>query len=183
MKEVQFRTIDKLFIKMSINDKMWVIFLIFLVALGSLSTNTYLNQLSQIEQNAKTSAEQQLKGMLSVSDSPESTLLTRSSRATSTDTSINSNGSVTATQQGKDGQYYSLTLPATDVADQKQSALNTFLLSFLWCVPFGIFCYWVATFIGGALWVLYSTTEKIGDGDLSSRLGFHPGRDEFGTIG
>ena len=28
MKEVQFRTIDKLFIKMSINDKFWVIFLI-----------------------------------------------------------------------------------------------------------------------------------------------------------
>ncbi|WP_050925827.1 methyl-accepting chemotaxis protein, partial [Vibrio harveyi] len=43
--------------------------------------------------------------------------------------------------------------------------------------------YWVATFIGGALWVLYTTTEKIGDGDLTSRLGFHPGRDEFGTIG
>jgi len=183
MKEVQFRTIDKLFIKMSINDKMWVIFLMFLVALGSVSTNTYLNQLSHIEQNAKTIAEQRLKGMLAVSGAPESTLLTRSSQATSTDTSINNNGSVTATQQGQDGQYYSLTLAVTDVAEQKQSALNTFLLSFLWCVPFGIFCYWVATFIGGALWVLYSTTEKIGDGDLSSRLGFHPGRDEFGTIG
>lgn len=25
--------------------------------------------------------------------------------------------------------------------------------------------------------------KKIGDGDLTSRLGFHPGRDEFGTIG
>ncbi len=31
--------------------------------------------------------------------------------------------------------------------------------------------------------MLYTTTEKIGDGDLTSRLGFHPGRDEFGTIG
>ncbi|CAK2502146.1 methyl-accepting chemotaxis protein [Vibrio crassostreae] len=50
-------------------------------------------------------------------------------------------------------------------------------------MPFGLFCYWVATFLGGALWVLYSTTQKIGDGDLTSRLGFHPGRDEFGTIG
>lgn len=183
MKEVQFRTIDKLFIKMSINDKMWVIFLIFLVALGSVSTNNYLNQLNQIEQNAKTQAEQQLKGMLSVADSPESSLLNRSSSVTSTETYIHNNGSVTATQQGKDGQYYSLTLATTDTEQQKQSALNTFLLSFLWCVPFGLFCYWVATFIGGALWVLYSTTQKIGDGDLSSRLGFHPGRDEFGTIG
>ncbi len=30
---------------------------------------------------------------------------------------------------------------------------------------------------------LYTTTQKIGEGDLTSRLGFHPGRDEFGTIG
>ncbi|MCG6506998.1 methyl-accepting chemotaxis protein, partial [Vibrio parahaemolyticus] len=50
-------------------------------------------------------------------------------------------------------------------------------------IPFAIFVYWVATFIGGALWVLYTTTLKIAEGDLTSRLGFHPGRDEFGTIG
>lgn len=65
----------------------------------------------------------------------------------------------------------------------RSDALTSFLLSFLWVLPFAVFCYWVATFIGGALWVLYTTTEKIGDGDLTSRLGFHPGRDEFGTIG
>lgn len=37
MREVEFRTIDRLFIKMSINDKMWVIFLLFLVALTSVA--------------------------------------------------------------------------------------------------------------------------------------------------
>lgn len=31
--------------------------------------------------------------------------------------------------------------------------------------------------------MLYTTTQKIAEGDLTSRLGFHPGRDEFGTIG
>ncbi len=31
--------------------------------------------------------------------------------------------------------------------------------------------------------MLYTTTLKISKGDLTSRLGFHPGRDEFGTIG
>ncbi len=30
---------------------------------------------------------------------------------------------------------------------------------------------------------IYNNRKKIGDGDLTSRLGFHPGRDEFGTIG
>ncbi|MEF1212640.1 methyl-accepting chemotaxis protein, partial [Vibrio alginolyticus] len=72
---------------------------------------------------------------------------------------------------------------STQYESVKSSALSSLLLSFLWVIPFALFSYWVATFIGGALWVLYTTTEKIGDGDLTSRLGFHPGRDEFGTIG
>ncbi|MCG9720773.1 methyl-accepting chemotaxis protein [Shewanella sp. Isolate7] len=50
-------------------------------------------------------------------------------------------------------------------------------------LPFSVLLYWNATFIGGALWVLWTTTKNIAKGDLTSRLGFHPGRDEFGTIG
>ena len=46
MKEVDFRTIDKLFIKMSINDKMWVIFAIFLVAIGSIAGGNYYSKIA-----------------------------------------------------------------------------------------------------------------------------------------
>ncbi|CAH7334607.1 Methyl-accepting chemotaxis protein [Vibrio chagasii] len=182
MKEVQFRTIDKLFIKMSINDKFWVIFLIFFAAVASLSGLNYVNKMEQIDTSAKQQAEYQLQGILSASDIPTSVNgVTQQSNPHAT--TISDKGVVTATAIGTDGKYYSLTLPNYDTQDQKQQALYTLLLSFLWCVPFGLFCYWVATFLGGALWVLYTTTQKIGDGDLTSRLGFHPGRDEFGTIG
>ncbi len=182
MKEVQFRTIDKLFIKMSINDKFWVIFLIFFAAVASLSGLNYVNKMEQIDTSAKQQAEYQLQGILSASDIPTSVSgVTQQSNPQAT--TISDKGVVTATAIGTDGKYYSLTLPNYDTQDQKQQALYTLLLSFLWCVPFGLFCYWVATFLGGALWVLYTTTQKIGDGDLTSRLGFHPGRDEFGTIG
>ncbi|MGF1799943.1 methyl-accepting chemotaxis protein [Vibrio gigantis] len=182
MKEVQFRTIDKLFIKMSINDKIWVIFLIFFAAVASLAGLNYVNKIEQIEVSAKQQVEYQLKGILSASDSPAS-VHSVSQQTRPQQTTITSNGSVTATALAQDGNYYSLTVSTSDLQNQKQQALYTLLLSFLWCVPFGLFCYWVATFLGGALWVLYSTTQKIGDGDLTSRLGFHPGRDEFGTIG
>ncbi|WP_215405696.1 methyl-accepting chemotaxis protein [Vibrio gigantis] len=182
MKEVQFRTIDKLFIKMSINDKIWVIFLIFFAAVASLAGLNYVNKMEQIEVSAKQQVEYQLKGILSASDSPAS-VRSVSQQTRPQQTTITSNGSVTATALAQDGNYYSLTVSTSDLQNQKQQALYTLLLSFLWCVPFGLFCYWVATFLGGALWVLYSTTQKIGDGDLTSRLGFHPGRDEFGTIG
>ncbi|MFM2661791.1 methyl-accepting chemotaxis protein [Vibrio chagasii] len=182
MKEVQFRTIDKLFIKMSINDKFWVIFLIFFAAVASLSGLNYVNKMEQIDTSAKQQAEYQLQGILSASDIPTS-VSGVTQQSTPHATTISDKGVVTATAIGTDGKYYSLTLPNYDTQDQKQQALYTLLLSFLWCVPFGLFCYWVATFLGGALWVLYTTTQKIGDGDLTSRLGFHPGRDEFGTIG
>ena len=182
MKEVQFRTIDKLFIKMSINDKFWVIFLIFFAAVASLAGLSYVYKMEQIDASAKQQVEYQLKGILSASDSPASVRLV-SQQTRPQETIISNNGEVTATAIAQDGNYYSLTVSNNDTHNQKQQALYTFLLSLLWCVPFGLFCYWVATFLGGALWVLYSTTQKIGDGDLTSRLGFHPGRDEFGTIG
>ncbi|WP_434567785.1 methyl-accepting chemotaxis protein [Vibrio chagasii] len=182
MKEVQFRTIDKLFIKMSINDKFWVIFLIFLAAVASLSGLNYVNKVEYIDASAKQQAEYKLQGILSGSDTPTNVSgITQQPRPQQT--TISTNGVVTATAIANDGNYYALTVSNNDIQNQKQQALYTLLLSFLWCVPFGLFCYWVATFLGGALWVLYTTTQKIGDGDLTSRLGFHPGRDEFGTIG
>ncbi|TVU60729.1 methyl-accepting chemotaxis protein [Vibrio atlanticus] len=182
MKEVQFRTIDKLFIKMSINDKFWVIFLIFLASVTSLAGLNYVKKMEQIDANSKQQVEYQLKGILSASESPGSIRSIRQ-QTRPQETIILKNGAVTATAVAQDGNYYSLTVSDINTQSQKQQALYTLLFSFLWCVPFGIFCYWVATFLGGALWVLYSTTQKIGDGDLTSRLGFHPGRDEFGTIG
>ncbi|EIJ2375218.1 methyl-accepting chemotaxis protein [Vibrio alginolyticus] len=183
MREVEFRTIDRLFIKMSINDKMWVIFLLFLVALTSVAGSRYFNEIQQFEQQAISASEAKLSGIVD----------TQSNRATEIDGVSKSNrvsessfvdGSVTAYAKLHSGEVIKLTQNvSTQYESVKSSALSSLLLSFLWVIPFALFSYWVATFIGGALWVLYTTTEKIGDGDLTSRLGFHPGRDEFGTIG
>ncbi|WP_165313806.1 methyl-accepting chemotaxis protein [Vibrio ziniensis] len=181
MKEVQFRTIDRIFIKMSINDKMWVIFALFLLAVASLSGARYFDMLNSIQTQSKLAVEYKLQGI--VSQSNINTIAGLETRSSLSATQYY-NGVVTATAKAADGKIYSLT---SNFAKQEQKArtdaFNTFLLSFLWVIPFAIFIYWVATFIGGALWVLYTTTKKIADGDLTSRLGFHAGRDEFGTIG
>ncbi|GAL16287.1 N-acetylglucosamine regulated methyl-accepting chemotaxis protein [Vibrio astriarenae] len=52
MKEVQFRKIDALFIKMSINDKMWVILGLFLAALLTVSVGRYNDSIKQFEHQA-----------------------------------------------------------------------------------------------------------------------------------
>lgn len=184
MKEVEFRTIDRLFIKMSINDKMWVIFALFLVAVAAIAGGRYLQETNAIEQQTIQAAEHRLNGILSVG-SPESILqLPNVSTTSSVNKPQYNDGIATVTAQAPSGQAYQLVLNnKNQVQEATSQALTSLALSFLWAIPFAIFCYWVATFLGGALWVLYTTTQRIGEGDLTSRLGFHPGRDEFGTIG
>ena len=182
MKEVEFRTIDRLFIKMSVNDKMWVIFGLFLIAITSTAGARYFNSIEQIEAQSITAVEYKLQGILSNPDVDTlSSSLVKSNRVQSTKYI---NGTVTASASHSSGQAFSLTENVKALENgKKQQALTSFFLTYLWAIPVGIFIYWVATFLGGALWVLFTTTEKIGAGDLTSRLNFHPGRDEFGSIG
>ncbi|HGZ7313295.1 TPA: methyl-accepting chemotaxis protein [Vibrio parahaemolyticus] len=183
MREVEFRTIDRLFIKMSINDKMWVIFLLFLVALTSVAGSRYLNDLHQFEQQSIANVQAKLDGIIEANPT-DIYQITGISKANLQQKSLFADGVTTVYGTTSAGELVRLTEHAGNQYNALRSdALTSFLLSFLWVLPFAVFCYWVATFIGGALWVLYTTTEKIGDGDLTSRLGFHPGRDEFGTIG
>lgn len=183
MREVEFRTIDKLFIKMSINDKIWVIFLLFLVTLTSVAGSRYFNDIQQFEDQSILTVEAKLAGIVQAQPQSLANLNGVVSTSNAGDTTFN-NGTVTAYAKLNSGQAIQLTENLSRQFEQaKSDALTSFLLSFLWVVPFALFNYWVATFLGGALWVLYTTTQKIGEGDLTSRLGFHPGRDEFGTIG
>lgn len=183
MKEVDFRTIDKLFIKMSINDKMWVVFIIFLTAITFISGSHYRVQQQQLEQSLINQIEYKLAGILTTSDY-QSLEIDGLEQISSVSDSVITNGVVTATQLGSNGKAYQYKENVEQTLVTSESKLLTsFALNYLWAIPFAIFLYWVATFIGGALWVLYTTTQKIAEGDLTSRLGFHPGRDEFGTIG
>lgn len=187
MKEVQFRSIDKLFIKMSINDKFWVVLGLFLIILTALSVGRYQSSLEQIEKQSMITLEKQLSGMvLALEQTKQIEKLSSLGVQTSASAkaSYRQKEKITAVIKTSSQQYVSLSQSVSGLEQNaKQQAFYSFLLSFLWLLPFGLALYWIATFIGGALWVLWDTTEKIAKGDLTSRLGFHPGRDEFGTIG
>ncbi|MEH0760584.1 methyl-accepting chemotaxis protein [Vibrio sp. 16] len=184
MKEVDFRTIDRLFIKMSINDKFWVILGLFLVTVSFLAGGRYLDTIKQAETSEVLAAQVRLDTLVSTLEQNQLTTVSDISRVTSHQESSISNGVISVYQTSRDGNHYVLTSKISNAVEEtKTQALTTFLLSYLWTLPFALFCYWVSTFIGGALWVLFTTTQRIGEGDLTSRLGFHPGRDEFGTIG
>jgi methyl-accepting chemotaxis protein len=186
MKQVDFRNIDKLFIKMSINDKFWTVFGLFLIILSSVSISGYLNKIEHIEQQSLHVLEQKMVATVQALDATS-----QLAQASNLGLQVSGRSQISSRQQDTvtavyalDGQYYTLSESVYgQEANAKQAALMSLLLSLLWILPFAIVLYWNATFIGGALWVLWDTTEKIAKGDLTSRLGFHPGRDEFGTIG
>jgi methyl-accepting chemotaxis protein len=186
MKQVDFRNIDKLFIKMSINDKFWTVFGLFLIILSSVSISGYLNKIEHIEQQSLHVLEQKMAATVQALDATS-----QLAQASNLGLQVSGRSQISSRQQDTvtavyalDGQYYTLSESVYgQEANAKQAALMSLLLSLLWILPFAIVLYWNATFIGGALWVLWDTTEKIAKGDLTSRLGFHPGRDEFGTIG
>ncbi len=184
MKEIPFRLIDRLFIKMSINDKFWVIFVLFFAALTTTALGRYNQAITAIEKNSVEIIQAKVNGIaLAIAPDSKVSIPNISISNASTNASFK-NSSITASARIANGQYATLTeqVPAS-VGTAKEAALNSFLLSFLWLIPIAIVLYWTATFLTGALWVLWQTTVKIADGDLTSRLGFHSGRDEFGTIG
>ncbi|WP_038894834.1 methyl-accepting chemotaxis protein, partial [Vibrio owensii] len=162
---------------------MWVIFLLFLVTLTSVAGSRYFNDIQQFEQQSILAAEAKLSGIVQAQVQNVASVNGVVNVSNVNDAKFN-NGTVTVYAKLSSGQAIQLTENLSPQFEQaKSDALTSFLLSLLWMVPFALFTYWVATFLGGALWVLYTTTQKIGEGDLTSRLGFHPGRDEFGTIG
>ena len=187
MKEVQFRNIDKLFIKMSLNDKFWFIFGFFLLILSTVSIGRYQDSLTQIRAHSMTVVEQRLAGIVFTLESTGQMDKLSSlglQWSASQQQSYRQNNEVTAIVKTQSAQYISLTQPVITLETAaNQQAFERLVLSFLWVFPFALVLYWTATFLSGALWVLWDTTVKIVKGDLTSRLGFHEGRDEFGTIG
>ncbi|NMS08022.1 methyl-accepting chemotaxis protein, partial [Vibrio parahaemolyticus] len=138
------------YIKMSINDKMWVIFLLFLVALTSVAGSRYFNEIQQFEQQAISASEAKLSGIVDA-QSNRATEIDGVSKSNRVSESSFVDGSVTAYAKLHSGEVIKLTQNvSTQYESVKSSALSSLLLSFLWVIPFALFSYWVATFIGGA---------------------------------
>lgn len=193
MREVKFRTIDRLFIKMSVNDKLWVMFLAIAAVVIGISGSNYYSTVDRIEaasidraQASLTSAVNTLAGAGLSPEQQQQSLAKQNIQLTSHRVEPSRDDNViTVSVPMAGGSGYALMTQPVGKAEQeaRQQAANRFVYSMLTLAPIGLFCYWLATFLGGALWVMHQATRRIGDGDLTSRLGFHVGRDEFGIIG
>jgi len=187
MREVAFRPIDKLFVKMNISDKFGVLFLMTVILIAFLSASQYQATLANMETKQLIQTQTQLDTSISLikslslsSESQVKALKSQGITFRSTAENNTVNGIVTVSTR-----FYSqyATLTANVDYSEKSGALTTALLKLLWSLPFALFSYWFATHLSGALWTIYQATVRTANGDLTSRLNFHVGRDEFGVIG
>lgn len=189
MREVNFRTIDKLFIKMNITDKFWALFILVSAALVGFSGNHYNSVIEQIDTTSVLQAQARLESTVQVlqkvglkNETFQGALKSHNIKLVTLPVKTAVNDTEITVSMPVAGQYAVLT-QSVDNTEAKQQAFITFTLSLLPLAFIGLFCYWFATHLSGALWTMYQATRRIANGDLTSRLGFHVGRDEFGVIG
>ncbi|WP_417585408.1 methyl-accepting chemotaxis protein [Nitrincola sp.] len=190
MREVEFRTIDRLFIKLTLNEKFWVLFLMAALAVMGVATKGYLDVSRLAEQKSLAQAQGQLASAVKVVNTLKGDA--REQAASALGLKLNGLGGeprrqgeriiVSAPLASGGHAELSMAVPA-DEAQLKSEALTRVGLASLLLIPIALFSYWLATFLGGALWVKHQAIQRIADGDLTSRLGFHVGREEFGIIG
>ncbi len=186
MREVDFRTIDRLFVKTNITDKFWAMFIIITIAIVGAASYHYSASGENAAKQAVYGANASLKSMIEVTSTLEpdeqiKALEAQGVRISSSMTKTNVSSSNVSVSLPVNGGYATFMMDIDN--SQSNSALSTLILSVLPLLLIALGFYWIATYLLGALWVMHQATRRIADGDLTSRLGFHVGRDEFGIIG
>ncbi|WP_028863675.1 methyl-accepting chemotaxis protein [Psychromonas aquimarina] len=174
MKEVAFRWIDKYLVHVKIKENFLILFFTPLLAIIMVSLalmNAFERQQEQLlQQNMDTIAS--LISQSSLTENDVTRILAGSS------IQVGSKGvNTTAVQDAG----YSLT------AQAKPGLLSTLNLShvsiiIVSCLLISLSLYYIMTFMGGALFNIYDALRRLADGDLVSRIGYAPARNEFNLI-
>ncbi|WP_028865480.1 methyl-accepting chemotaxis protein [Psychromonas aquimarina] len=188
MKQIEFRKIDALMIKLSLNGKFFL--LCSLVAV--ITTTIALFNLNQVKQQTAVSSQARAQAMVdsfaqvASKQSLETDALSEFARQHNLQLTSQLNSSRqgdSVTVSAPVGRRY-LQL-STNVSGWEQQALDDAGLM-LWVALLGLLplfqlSYWTSTSLGGGLWDMYIAIKRLADGDLSQRLNFF-GVDDFSMI-
>jgi len=188
MKQIDFRKIDALMIKLSLNGKFFV--LCALVAV--ITTSIALVNLNYAKQNAadsslaraqamvdsfaKVASNQNLSGNdLTRFADQQGLRLTRQMKASRQGERVS-----VAAPVGRD--YLQLDVDVTPWEKQALSDASMMLwVALIGLLPLFQLSYWTSTSLGSGLWEMYIAIKRLADGDLSQRLNFF-GVDDFSMI-
>ena len=188
MKAIEFRKIDALMIKLSLNGKFWVVcsmvsvitLLVALMNLNQLTEHTNAGSLARaqasVDAYARVAQKQKLEGQTLNQFAMQYglQLATQAEEGRKGD-----NITVSAPVAGQYLQYRVDVRPwETEV---KSDGWWMFWIALAALYPLYQLSYWISTSLGGGLWDMYVAIKRLADGDLSFRLNFF-GTDDFSLI-
>jgi len=186
MKQIQFRKVDAMLIKLSLNGKFWVVCsLVTLITLAIAVLNQQHNQkiiqaasMAQVTASVQAFADAATNQQLS-SDQLDQFVRDNQLSLVSRSTSSRQGDAITVTAPVGD-EYLSLTKNVTQW-EASQSDSSLFWYALLGLLPLFQLCYWISTSLGGGLWDMYVAIKRLADGNLTQRLNFF-GTDDFSLI-
>ncbi|QIR14197.1 methyl-accepting chemotaxis protein [Shewanella aestuarii] len=186
MKQIQFRKIDAMLIKLTLNGKFWLICsLVSIITLTIALLNQQQNQklieagsmakaTATIEAYAQVAINQDLSGE-SLRNFAQQHQLSVSDLATSS-----RKGDNLTVSSSVNGQFLTLDQNVANW-EQSQSDNRLFWYALIGLLPLFQLCYWISTSLGGGLWDMYVAIKRLADGNLTQRLNFF-GTDDFSLI-
>ncbi|GGP59165.1 methyl-accepting chemotaxis protein [Shewanella saliphila] len=188
MKQIQFRKIDAIMIKFSLNGKFWIVcsmvaaITCVIALLNYQQANALIGQASQARVSASV---QSFAVVANQQNLPAAELQQFASDNQLQLTSRDNTGRIgdTVTAAARVGnQYLSLN---QNVAQWEQDPLSDaqfmLIIALVGLLPLFQLSYWISTSLGGGLWEMYMAIKRLADGDLSFRLNFF-GTDDFSLI-
>lgn len=188
MKQISFRKVDAVLIKLSLNGKFWVICTMVALITAAIASLNYNNSKSFIESSSLNRAQASINAYAEIANSQALTgteLLEFAQHAgvSVTHTLITERRNSLVTVSAPVGDK--VLTDQVDVTRWEQEALaeanNMLVLAFIGLLPLFLLSYWVSTSLGGGLWDMYMAIKRLADGDLSQRLNFF-GKDDFSLI-
>jgi methyl-accepting chemotaxis protein len=188
MKQIEFRKIDALLIKFSLNGKFWIVCSMVSIITCAIALMNYQHTNKVIEASSMARVTASLEAIATVANSQGLTgdaLGQFANKHGLTLTSQNQprrDADTVTAQAAVGGQYFQQSFQVkaweAEVRDETQWLLWFALIGLL---PLFQLSYWISTSLGGGLWDMYIAIKRLADGDLSFRLNFF-GTDDFSMI-
>ncbi|WP_299571183.1 methyl-accepting chemotaxis protein [uncultured Shewanella sp.] len=188
MKQINFRKVDAILIKLSLNGKFWVICALVTALTALVAISNYLNTTAQIEQSSQQFAQTRIDAFAQSAQVQGLSEQALNEFAQSIDARVSysaenrrSGDNITVSAPAGN-QHLVSTINVAKMEDAVLSSANNLLIyAFLSLLPLYLVCYWTSTSLGGGLWDMYVAIKRLADGDLTCRLNFF-GTDDFSLI-
>ncbi|WP_428637089.1 methyl-accepting chemotaxis protein [Shewanella sp.] len=188
MKAIQFRKIDALLIKLSLNGKFWVVCTMvtaITLTIAILNLNaavTHLQDASAARVQASVDAYAKVASGQGLSSAELATFAANNGLTLSSRPEQSRRGDKVTASAPINGQYLQLSQEVSAwEAQGKSDAWWMLWIALIALYPLYQLSYWISTSLGGGLWDMYIAIKRLADGDLSFRLNFF-GKDDFSLI-